>query len=322
MKLLYESSPKQFEELLVTLIKTDADVVVGPVFLQQTKKVNSIPDLEISQKSFSVFFETKLNDDWFHSDQIDKHLKGFNQSDGTKILFLLSNFEEDNPTEKFKSDIAKAEEQHIVVCPLTFEDFVGSLEQVCTSEYLKNLLEEFREYLDSIGLLPAWKYLLDVVSCPQRISNEIEAGIYICPEAGGAYSHCRAKYFGAYSSKSVKEIYEIKAVIVVGKDLGETKDSREMTVKWNNVKETEKYLIEEAKSKLKNLQRRIDENKSTPLQIFLLDKKANTNFIKDSSGGMLNPKKYFWDIAKDLSNSEELAEKLKDKKWSDFPNYQ
>ncbi|GHT24410.1 hypothetical protein FACS189419_09350 [Planctomycetales bacterium] len=311
MKLLYESSPKQFEELLVTL--TNADISVGPAFRQQTKNVNSIPDLEISQKSFSVFFETKL-DDWFYEDQIHRHIEGLHQSDGTKILFLLSNFEDDDLAKKFKSVIAKAEERHIVVCPLTFEDFVAALEQVCTSEYLKNLLEEFREYLDSKELLPAWKHLLDVVSCPQRISNEIEAGGYICPDAGGAYRHRRAKYFGAYSDKTVKAIYEIKAVIVVGKDSGET------TIKWKNVTEENEHLIEEAKAKVQKLQERIDENKSAPLQVFLLDKKAETNFIKDTSGGMLNLKKYFWDIAKDCKNSEELAEKLRDQSWSDFSN--
>ena len=33
---------------------------------------------------------------------------------------------------------------------------------------------------------------------------------------------------------------------------------------------------------------------------------------------MLQSKKYFWDIAIDCKNSQELAEKLRDKNWSDF----
>jgi len=105
MKMLYEESPRKFEELLATLLKTDTDIIVGPTFTQQTKQVDSIPDLAITQKSFSVFFETKITD-WFYEDQITKHIAGFNQSADNKILFLLSNFDSDNLDERFQKEIA------------------------------------------------------------------------------------------------------------------------------------------------------------------------------------------------------------------------
>src|SRR5690554_493267 len=92
MKMLYEDSPKKFEELLATLLKTDTNIIVGPTFTQQTKTVKSIPDLAITQKSFSVFFETKTTD-WFYEDQINRHIAGFNQTADDKILFLLSNLD-------------------------------------------------------------------------------------------------------------------------------------------------------------------------------------------------------------------------------------
>lgn len=50
MKILYEDSPRKFEELLATLLKTDTYVIVGPTFTQQKKTVKSIPDLAITQK--------------------------------------------------------------------------------------------------------------------------------------------------------------------------------------------------------------------------------------------------------------------------------
>ncbi len=59
----------------------DANIIVGPTFTQQTKSVDSIPDLAITQKSFSVFFETKTTD-WFYNDQINRHIKGFNETAG------------------------------------------------------------------------------------------------------------------------------------------------------------------------------------------------------------------------------------------------
>lgn len=310
MKMLYEDSPRKFEELLATLLKTDTNIIVGPTFTQQTKTVKSIPDLAITQKSFSVFFETKTTD-WFYEDQINRHIAGFNQTADDKILFLLSNFENDNLEEQFAKEIKEAKKHKIILQPLTFEDFVGSLEEVCNSEYLRSLLDEFKLYLDRNGRLPKWKYLLDVVSCSGTLA-EIEQGVYMCPDTGGAYSHRRAKYFGPYSSKKVADIFEINAIVVIEKNLGEAK------IKWKNKDIKDETLIEQARQKLQNWQWRIDENKSVPLQVFLLDNKQETNFVKETSGGMLQSKKYFWDIATDCKNSQELAEKLRDKNWGDY----
>lgn len=310
MKILYEDNPRKFEELIATLLKTDTNIIVGPTFTQQTKTVKSIPDLAITQKSFSVFFETKTTD-WFYEDQINRHIAGYNQTADVKILFLLSNFENDNLEEQFDKEIKEAKKYKIILQPLSFEDFVGSLEQVCNSEYLRNLLDEFKLYLDRNGRLPKWKYLLDVVSCSGTLA-EIEQGVYMCPDTGGAYSHRRAKYFGPYSSKKVVDIFEINAIVVIEKSLGDAK------IKWKNKNIKDEILIEQAKQKLQSWQWRIDENKSVPLQVFLLDNRQETNFIKETSGGMLQSKKYFWDIATDCKNSQELAEKLRDKNWGDY----
>lgn len=310
MKILYEDSPKKFEELLATLLKTDTNIVVGPIFTQQTKAKKSIPDLAITQKSFSIFFETKTSD-WFYEDQIIRHIEGFNKMEDNKILFLLSNFENDNLEEQFKEQIIKAKEDKILLQPITFEDFVGSLEQICNSEYLRSLLDDFKLYLDRNNYLPKWKYLLDVVNCSGTL-EEIEEGVYMCPDTGGAYSHRRAKYFGPYASKKVSYIFEITAIVVIEKNLGEAK------IKWKNKDVKDNILIDEAKRKLQMWQWRIEENQSVPIQVFLLSNGEQTNFIKETSGGMMQSKKYFWDIATDCKNSKELAEKLKDKKWGDY----
>lgn len=60
--------------------------------------------------------------------------------------------------------------------------------------------------------------------------------------------------------------------------------------------------------------------KNDGLQIFLFGAGAETEFIKDSTGGLLGSKLYFWDVAKKLEadSAPALAAKLKGRKWSEF----
>lgn len=311
LKLLYEESPKSFEEVIVTLID-DVDLSVGPSFTQQTKKEKSIPDLGIHQTSFSIYFETKV-DDWFYSEQLERHIKGFGDKLATNILFALSNFETDDLQKRFASEIAKAKSHGVIFEAITFEDFVGALEKAAVSPQFKNILDDFKEYLDRNERLPKWKYLLDVVNCGKTL-DEINQGAYICPDTGGSYRHSRAKYFGPYSGKKVSMVYEIRGVVVIDRNLGKG------DVKWNNVKQTDDELINDARRLLKESAHGIDNNTKWPTQVFLLDNGHPTDFVKDSSGGMWQSKMYFSDIASDLEKNDasSLAEKLKGRRWSEF----
>lgn len=310
MKLLYEESPKRFQEFLTTLIDGQIDLVIGPTFKQQTKEISSIPDLSIIQKSVSIFFETKRTN-WFYNDQLIRHIQGFDENAKLKILFLLSDFDEDDISVQIRESVDKARTQNIIIQPISFERFIDTLEKVCNTEYLLNLVEEFKTYLDRNSYLPKWKYLLDIVSCSGTI-EEVKKGVYMCPNTGGAYNHRRAKYFAPYLQKAVKTIHEIRAIVVVEKDFGQA------TIKWNNSNEKEDNLKNEAIEKVKMWQWRIDENKTTDIQVFLLKDGVETNFKKETSGGMLQSKKYFWDIALDCKNSTELAAKLNDRNWGEF----
>ncbi len=310
MKLLYEESPKRFQEFLTTVIDGQIDLVIGPTFKQQTKEINSIPDLSIIQKSLSIFFETKRTN-WFYNDQLVRHLEGFDENATIKVLFLLSNFDEDNISNQINESIEKARNQKIIIQPISFERFIETLEKVCNTPYLLNIVEEFKAYLDANEHLPRWRYLLDIVNCAGTI-DEVRKGVYMCPNSGGSYNHRRAKYFAPYMQKSIKTIHEIRAIVVIEKDLGQA------TIKWNNTKENDDNLKEEARDKLKQWQWRIDENKSTDIQVFLLSDGIETNFKKETIGGMLQSKKYFWDIALDCKTPVDLANKLKDKNWGEF----
>jgi len=309
MKLIYEESPRMFEELLAALIQGDADLSVGPVFRQQQKERKSIPDLSIVQKSFSIFFENKLSD-WFYDGQIKRHINGFGDDKATKVLFLLANFDIDNYEDRFEEQIKQADKGGIILQPLSYEDFIEAIEKLEVEGYLRNIVEEFKAYLDGQGLLPKWKYLLDVVSCSGTM-YEVNAGAYMCPDKGGAYSHRRAKYFGPYANKAVRSIHEIEAVVTV------EQGGEDASVKWNNTTKPEKELTQRAIAQIQNYDSRVQENSRIPLQVFLLGKGHPTNFIKKSSGGMMQSKLYFWDIAKQRNSSKELAEKLRNETWED-----
>ena len=307
LKLLYEENPKSFEAVISSL--SSMDFIISPTFEQQTKKRNSVPDLVIEQKSFSIFFETKRTD-WFYSDQIFRHANGIEKNADYKILFLLSNFETDNPEEKYLEQIKTAKEQGVSLIPISFEDLVGTLEEVPSSETYKKLLAEFRSYLDRNNYLSSWKYLFEIVNCASTLHEVHEQNVFMCPSTGGVYSHKRAKYFGGYKWKNVKFIHEIKAVVVIERNFDKE------FVQWNNSNAPDKELIEEAKSKISLWDYRREEIKNNGIQVFLLENPAEVNFKKVSKGGLYGNKKYFWNLAKELNaaNSQELAEKIIEEK--------
>lgn len=309
LKLLYEENPKSFEEVISTL--TSQDFVINPSFQQQVKKSSSIPDIVIEQKSFSIYFETKTFD-WFYKDQIDRHLAGFNKKNDYNILFLLANFEIDDLEERFKAQISKAKKEYnITLSPISFEQLIGVLENVESSEEFQSFLIEFRDFLDRNNYLPTWKYLLDVVNCSSTIHEVHNNDVYMCPDTGGMYKHQRAFFFGGYKNKNVKYIHEIKALVVI------EKGGEEAFIKWKNVDEDDNELIKEAKNKIYIYDYRISEINERNLQVFLLQNKHKTNFRKSSPGGLYGSKKYFRDIGRKYNaySSKDLAKHLKNVTW-------
>jgi hypothetical protein len=308
LKLIYEESPRRFSELLDKLTEGSGNLVIGPVFEQQRREKKSVPDLVITQQAFTIAVENKLHD-WFYDEQLVNHLYGLQSQSGTLVLFLLSNFESD-PREKFQDQIQQAAQQNILLIPFSYEDLLAALEKVCLTDYLKGLLDDFREFMDSKALLPRWKYMLDVVNCAGTM-HEIGAGVYMCPDTGGAYRHKRARFLGPYANKAVRQIFDIEAVATVGTGLAE------VTFKWINNPDADKQALE-AKARVYITHFRLEDNRQTPIQVFLLSEPASTNFKKDTPRGMLASKLYFWDIAVGCQSAVELAKRLDGQGWSQF----
>ena len=317
-KMIYEESPNAFEAVINNLLE-ERTITVSPQFTQQEKRVNSIPDLCIKQTSFEIFFETKVTD-WFHSKQLEGHIKAFEESNAEKkILFLLCDEIVENFENRFSQVIKRAKENKITLQPITFHLLLETLksDSVKTSNTYDNILSEFERFLETKGLLPDWMYRLDVVNCGATM-NEIESGFYACPDTGRNYKHKRAKYFGVYRDKTVSIISEIRANVILEYDI-DSESIKGNSIKWKNTEEDDRILIEEAIEKLMHAEKwRLDEVKGVNLQIFLLSNKSDTSFKKDTPGGMFGSKQYFEGIPKKIKTAEDLAKALNGKEWKDW----
>ncbi len=308
LRMLYDENPKFLGEVLSNLIDEELSEVVGVHFRQQTRKKGSVPDGLILQRPFMIYIETK-NFDWFYDEQLEQHLEALQaEVDGAKALVALGNFEalEDGRFSKIESFCAEKYQSNIYFAAVSFEDFLDVLPKEKVSKNLSDTLDDFEGYLDEAGLLPRWKHRLDVVNCSGRPSEITEENVYICPASGGAYNHSRARFFGMYQWKAVRQVAQIEAVV----DLVEG-DSK---LRWKNVKIANAELVSRAIDK----RQRLRPGKNDPLRVFLLGALHETDFRKPTKGGMQASKRYFDVERLAPTNAADLAEKLRGKSWADY----
>lgn len=308
LKMLYEENPKYLGEVLTCLAGEDVSGKIGVDFRQQERKESSVPDGLILQPAVTVFIETK-NFDWFDDAQLERHLKALeNESLGLRLLLALGNFETD-VTRRF-ADIQKhCRERYlgkISFAAASFEDFLNATSVRGLPKNISDAVTDLRSFLDEENLLPSWQRYLDVVNCAGLPEDVLVGGVYMCPATGGAYSHARCKFFGMYRQKRVERVALIDAVVDVELD-----DYKEL--RWSHVERDAQELCELAAQKVKEL--RPD---AGPTRVFVLGPQFETDFRKDSPGGMLGSKRYF-DISRlQISTAEQLAKELHGKRWSEF----
>lgn len=302
LKLVYDESPALLAEVLSAVVGRELGGEIGVQFRQQEKHGGSVPDGLVVQHPFTLFIETK-SWDWFYDDQLETHMAGLVDSGpGLKILLALSNFEEDEVS-RFQSVYKIVEEKfanQVVFGATSFEQFLQALRELDVSPSLKATIGDFAAYLDGAGLLPNWKNLLDVINCVSTV-HEIEGGTYLCPAQGGAYQHLRSRFFGMYANKTVSKVAEIEAVVdVMAVD--------EQTIKWVNGDLDREVAKERAVELLGQFRPGV-----MPTRVFILGPLFETDFRKDTRGGMLGSKQYFTVKA---GSTEELADQLNGKTWS------
>lgn len=308
LKMLYEENPKFLGEVLSNLIDEELADVVGVHFRQQMRKKGSVPDGLILQRPFTIYIETK-NFDWFYDGQLEQHLAALHaEGGGAKALVALGNFEalSADRFSRVEGICAEKYQGSIYFAAVSFEDFFDALPKDKVSKNLSDTLDDFEGYLDEAGLLPRWKHRLDVVNCSGRPSEITAENVYMCPAKGGAYNHSRARFFGMYRGKSVRQVAIIDAVIDVGED-GAAK------IRWKNVDTPDAELVSLAIEKRNRLRPGVD-----PLRVFLLGKLYDTDFRKPTKGGMQTSKRYFDVERLAPTDAADLAEKLRGRSWASY----
>jgi hypothetical protein len=318
LRLLYEENPKYLEEALDSITGGQMGTI-GVEFKQQERKASGIPDGVIHQAPFHIFIETK-NMDWFHDDQLERHLHDLNEeSSGQKILLALSKFEEGYEG-RFDHIEHLCEEKYggnIAFAALSFEEFLEAIRIDGLPKNISDQVGELEAYFDQHNLLPNWKYTLDVCNCVRTMHEHTEHGVYICPAKGGAYSHKRARFFGAYKNKQAQYIAEIAGVVDVspGPD-GDTE------VLWNNSDQPPASIQSYTKAQLAQEARQrkmaARPNISWTARVFVLEDLTRSSFQKSSKGGMRGSKQYFDVSSVDANSAGELANALEGETWDKF----
>jgi hypothetical protein len=312
LKQLYEANPRFLSEALDGITGGEGDSIIGVQFRQQEKHENTIPDGVIKQQPFTLFIETK-DSDWFYDEQLENHLDALDEKyPGQKVLVALSKFP-DGHEGRFENVEELCRERYngrVVFSALSFEEFLEAVRVEGLPKNLKDTVDELETYMDSENLLPDWKYKLDLCNCASDIEEQYEHKVYICPATGGSYSHKRCRYFGAYKNKQAQVVAEILGVV----DL-DSKDPSEANVRWRNSEElTDEELIEMAIERKYASRPSRTEN----ARVFVLGELHDTNFRKDSKGGMITSKQYFDVDGLDVDNAAQLAEALDGMVWSEL----
>lgn len=309
-KLLYESNPAFLSELFDVLIgEEEVSEAIGVEFTQQKRYSGTIPDGVLSQPSLNVFIEAKEGAH-FSSDQLQRHADAlYEEGDGVRLLMCLGKLEGNYESgfDEIRSYCSEELDGGVTVGIASYEELASALDLSGLPKNLTRIVTEFRNYLDEEGLLPSWQTRLDLVNCARNIELVVEDRIYMCPARGGAYSHKRSKYFGAYKNKAAQCVAHIDAVV----DLS---DEDPPEFKWQNREIDQDEALERARAAR---QRRRSE-KEPATRVFLLGEPYSTRFVKDSKYEMQGSKQYFDVASLGVENVEELADELNGRTWSEF----
>lgn len=303
----YYYSPDKFDKILTKLMENiDNEFNINIQWSTQLKCEKSVPDAQIRQNSFNILVETKLGR-FFDINQIQRHLSSFTGKDKYEIMLTLSPKgilqEQKMQIENLMKENNKVKHIH-----LTFEELI----QLIDDELDRNrdyefyeILDDFEKYCSESGLLNNNENVLRVVPTGVTYYDNIKYNMYYDNKDNGYMEHA---YLGLYKDKAVRQIGRIKYNVVI-----EIEDNKIIKGAENLTEEIKKNILEMAKL-AKTHGYSIDKNH----RFFIVDKFYETNFEKITKSGIMGKRRFFIDsiIGKKVKSAEELAENLKDKKWS------
>ena len=146
-----------------------------------------------------------------------------------------------------------------------------------------------------------------IINCAKSWQEVERERVYICPADQATSNHKPSRYFGLYRSSKVSHVANIEAVVKV---LPGEKTEFEWIAGGGREQDYQQKALASALS--------LRPNSEVPVKVFILGVLQETDFKKDTRGGMQGSKQYF-DVSKlNVDTAGFLAMKLRGKTWTDF----
>lgn len=309
---LYQYSTGKFFQFLNSMMLAE-NFEPEIIFRLQEKNDESIPDATITQASFKIVVETKLSD-WFHMDQLEKHLKAFHDEQQKVLLTLAPERMKAEKQKELESKLAvynQAQGNPIRHINTTFEALVSGIQAVIDDrDYeMQDVLEDYLNYCyhdHLISVSDYWKFMR-VQLAGTTFDFNVRENLYYDSIERGFRAH---RYLGLYKNKSVRAIGEIIAIITgTRQENGEL----EYCVEQGELTEKRKQAIERA---IEDSQRY--GYQMTATRYFFVEQFYKTDFRKITPRAPMGTR--IFDLTSVLESSEipdvqQLAHILSHKTW-------
>ncbi len=283
------------------------------VFTLQEKSEESVPDATITQEGFKIVVETKMSD-WFHSDQLLRHLKSFKEERNKVLITIAPELMAKDKKAKFEEQLREYNENHdypVIHINTTFELLAEAVQGVIDDrDYeMQDVLDDYLNYCynDSLILVPdSWKWMR-VQLAGTTFDFNIRKKLYYDDIDRGFRAH---DYLGLYKEKSVRAIGRITDIITaVLEEDGEITYSVEKGEIDDNKKRDIAIAIEDGKNYGYSL---------TKTRFFFVDKFYETDFRKTTPRAPMGSRVF--DLTQvmgvsELPDTSVIAEKLKSITW-------
>lgn len=203
-----------------------------------------------------------------------------------------------------------------MVVNTTFDRLIKAVEEELDEweQDVRELLEDYREYCSGENLLPD-EYSLRAVLCGATIKQNIQFGVYYNRVGRNYADH---SYLGLYNDKAIRAVG--KVVKIFSADIGQ-KETMELVETLKGAPPTLKEL-ELITEVMKDAVDNPGYDIRTGHRFYLVDHFFPTEFTKDTKYAMMHTQ--YFDLREYLTipsgvlpGTEDIANQLRGKKWSD-----
>lgn len=279
---VYRVSPRLLEAVLQALPGEGADVAafeIGPRFEQQVRRAHSVPDAVLSQEPLNVYLEAKHGGE-LYDDQLDRHIASIAEQDhplGSAVLVGVTR--DEVAADALAGWQEKAQAHKVAFVAATYRSMLDALEGACAGERdLADILDDYRAFLGGEGLLPDRHRKLAAIPGGTSWRENVAHGAYFEPASRNSKS-VQAAFLGTYHNKHVSHVGRIEAVAVCRVANGALHIDEEELGPLTEAHRTRIAAIVEAAIYYPGLG-------TEPIRYYLVDRFAETDLRKISSGGM------------------------------------